>query len=179
MMQFFLAVIFAIILVSPPIDNYLDVVMARHALIQIPSLLLCGYLAGIKINTLSFNPYGLSGLIFFTGTLIFWMIPRSLDSTVLFNSIDQIMHLNMFVAGFFLRSSISLIPFMVKVVYLIQFIAMCAALGILYLSINSWLCAVYTIEQQKETGRGLLFISIAVFLLLIFWTIKTLKQQKT
>lgn len=176
MIHFFLAVIFAIILVSPPIDNYLDVVMARHVLIQIPSLLLLGYLAGIKKDTSGFNPYGLSGLIFFTGTIIFWMIPRSLDNAVLFNSIDQIMHLNMFIAGFFLRSSISLIPFMVKGVYLIQSIAMSTALGVLYLNYPSWVCAVYTIEQQKETGRGLLFISAAVFLLFVFWLIKTLKK---
>ncbi len=158
------------IIISPPIDNYLDASMMRHMIIQMPLLIFMGYLASrrlINIDLSSINPYGLTGIIFFLGSLGFWMIPHSLDRTIISNWTDMLMHFNMLLAGFFLGKSIGLMPFILRTAISIYFVGMLLSVSIIYLNYFSLLCASYTLEQQKETGVMLFWFSIGLILWLI------------
>ncbi|GMT48948.1 MAG: hypothetical protein IEMM0008_0487 [bacterium] len=166
-------------IISPPIDNYLDANMMRHMTIQIPSLIFMGYFASRRLTGIhlsDINPYGLTGIIFFIGSLSFWMIPHSLDETILSNWIDMLMHVNMILAGFFLGKSIRLMPFVLRTAVSIYFIGMLLSASIIYLNYFSLLCASYTLEQQKETGLMLFWLSIGLILWLIVWSARSLNK---
>ena len=158
-------------IVYPDIDIYLDSVMYRHLLIQIPSLILLGYLGGKRFLKGSaptgiereLNARGFSGLIFFTGVLIFWMLPLSIDSTVSSDLRDNLMHICMLFAGIFLASSERTAPPVLKSAYEIYFTAMIIAMGNIYAVYSELICASYTLEQQHQTGYFLLYLSPVLF----------------
>ncbi len=158
-----------LILVLPPVDPFLDAFMSRHMLLQMPLLVILGYLAGraMKIQLHRYNASGLAGLIFFVGTVVFWMIPHSLDTAVSDNRIDQIMHLHLLVAGWLLSKSLPLMPLILQMALWIYAIAMIFSLGLVYTTYNALICAVYTINQQKAVGQYLLWIGAVLFLLML------------
>ncbi|MDH5682640.1 MAG: hypothetical protein OEZ36_13705 [Spirochaetota bacterium] len=162
---------FFLILITPPVDNYLDANMSRHMLIQIPLLLLLGYVSGHRFrhSLFSSNNRGLPGFIFFVGTIIFWMIPRSLDEAALSNHIDTIMHFNMAIAGFALGHSASRLSFPLKGALAVYSLSMIISMGFAYSNYNSLICAAYNLNQQRELGSFLLYLSPVLFIALIIW----------
>ena len=158
-------------LITPPLDDYLDSVMSLHMLIQIPLLVVLGYVlkGKVKWNVESYNPYGLSGLILLIGTLLFWMIPHSIDMAVLLDRVDFIMHLNLVIAGFAFGQSHILMPFPLKAALAIYSLSMLITMGITYSNYESLLCATYSLEQQKELGFYILLLSPVGFVGLIIW----------
>ena len=158
-------------IVYPDIDIYLDSVMYRHLLIQIPFLILLGYMGGKRFFKGSaptgiereLNARGFSGLIFFTGVLIFWMLPLSIDSTVSSDLRDNLMHMCMLFAGILLASSERTAPPVLKSAYEIYFTAMIIAMGNIYAVYSELICASYTLEQQHQTGYFLLYLSPVLF----------------
>ncbi|MDH5681624.1 MAG: hypothetical protein OEZ36_08555, partial [Spirochaetota bacterium] len=171
MIYFFLWLSVLIVLVIPPVDKYLDANMSRHMLIQIPFLLVLGYLSGHRLRhkLISSNQRGLPGFIFFVGTMIFWMIPRSLDEAALSSLVDNMMHFNMLLAGFALGHSASRLTFPLKGALAIYGLSMIISMGFAYSNYNSLICAAYNLEQQRELGGYLLYLSPVLFIALIIW----------
>lgn len=169
MIRIFLWAVAALVLVSPPLDPFLDAAMARHVLLQIPALFFLGFIAGRSnwISVKRYNLLGLAGLVFFIGSLLFWMIPRSLDAAVSDNRIDQLMHLNIIAAGWALSKSLPLMPVIMRVALGMYGLTMIISLGAIYSSYDALICAVYSIGQQKETGWYLFRIAAALFLVLL------------
>ena len=166
------------LVLSPDVDNYFDQRMARQMLIQIPALLILGFIAGRY--TLRFiekvNENGITGLIIFIGSFLFWMLPRSLDLTVLSSTVDTIMHVNMLIAGFALGQSYPLLGFIIRMAVALLFISMLIVISMVYTNYSTLLCAVYTVEQQKEVGYYLFRGCGALLAGWVFWTIHTIKS---
>ena len=158
-----------ITIISPPIDSFLDASMSRHMLLQIPLLVGMGYAAGwlwpaARLRSPSMR---VSALIFAMGSLLFWMLPRSLDTAVTVTWVDQAMHANMLLVGWSLAISLPRLPFLAKMVLGVYGLAMALAAGAVYASAVVPVCSTYSVQQQNEAGILLLWIGAALFVLLL------------
>lgn len=163
-------VLFVAAIVSPPIDAFLDGSMLRHMLLQMPVLAALGYATACIWPSPGwrFESLRAAGLIFAMGTMVFWMLPRSLDAAANLPWIDQLMHLNMLGAGRALASAVPGLPFHWKMASGIYVLAMALTAGMIYTTAVVPVCATYSVRQQAATGILLLWIGGAGFVVLLF-----------
>ncbi len=143
--------------------------MSGHMLLQMPLLALLGYAAGrlwpgFRIRASS---HGVAAVLFGVGSLVFWMLPRSLDTAVTVAWVDQVMHLNMLTAGWFLAVGLPCLPFHTKVAFGVYALAMALAAGVVYVTAVVPVCANYSVQQQNEAGALLLWAGGVVFVILL------------
>lgn len=155
--------------VSPPFDAYLDGSMSRHMLLQMPLLVGLGYAAGKfrLITPLRLWSKPSTGLAFAMGTLLFWMLPRSLDTAVTLAWVDQLMHVNMLVAGGWLAFALPRLSFQAKMASGVYALAMSLAAGVIYKAAVVPVCATYSIRQQAVAGTLLLWVGSGLFMVLL------------
>ncbi len=105
--------------IHPAIDLFFDSTISRHMIFQPLVFILLGFLAGkkIKINFKSFNYFGISGLILFIGNYIFWMIPRTIDLTLVSEIWDKIFHFSFLISGIILNKSINRMSFFIRAAF--------------------------------------------------------------
>ncbi|MFZ2896402.1 MAG: hypothetical protein WA008_10755 [Saprospiraceae bacterium] len=166
-------------LLSFTLNEWLIETMPRHQLIQLPSMFFIGVLMGI---TASHHlkpdlPWSIAVLIFVMFSLLFWMIPHSIDYAVISPGFNRIMHANMLLAGFLTISSIRHTIPEVKIIFLGMVAAMIIAGGIALLSFNILLCSAFTIEQQKQTGTLLTLLGIALYFFMAFILFSSLSKK--
>ncbi len=144
--------------------------MPRHQLFQLPAIFLLGFFCGWKwLSSRRTNLYcGLSILVFIMFSFIFWMLPHSIDAAVIDIRFNRFMLLNMFAAGLLLYPVLKYIRFEVRILFLGMFAAMIIATGIALISFNILLCSAFNIEQQKETGAGMIKAGVLFFFLALF-----------
>ena len=155
--------------VSPPVDSFLDASMSRHMLLQMPLLAVLGYGAGLiwPIPRFRLASLGHSAIFFAMGSLVFWMLPRSLDTAVAVAWVDQVMHLNMLAAGWSLVIGLPRLSFHTKMAFGVYGLAMALTAGVVYVGAVVPVCSAYSIQQQNEAGALLLWIGGALFIVLI------------
>ena len=147
-------------------NQWFSETMVRHQILQLPSMIALGLIwgfnfKGLKVKDLS---WGITLLIFCMASLIFWMIPRSIDMTIVYPSFNRLMHVNMFLFGLILVAVFRKIIFEVKIVFLLMVSGMLLSSGITLRIFKIVLCSSFTLEQQKETGTYLLLIGLALFI---------------
>lgn len=139
--------------------------MPRHQLIQLPAMLTIGIISGFWFASY-FNTdtsWGIAIFIFVMASLVFWMLPHSIDKAVINLLFNRIMHVNMFVAGLLVVPAFRNVIFEVKIIFLGMLSAMIAATGIALTSFDILLCSAFDVFQQKSTGNKLIIIGIALF----------------
>lgn len=107
--------------------------------------------------------WGIGILIFIMASLVFWMLPHSVDLAVIRPSFNRIMHVNMLIAGFLLLPVLRSTIFEAKIIFCGMVSAMLIATGITLTSFDILLCSAFNIEQQKDTGFWLLIAGLAFF----------------
>lgn len=117
---------------------------------------------------------GIAVFIVAMSSLIFWMLPRSIDLAVIKPSFNRVMHLNMIVVGFFLLPAFRNMIFEVRIIFLGMISAMLAAVGIALTSFDILLCSAFDVFQQKYTGQKLIIIGVALFATTLFTFFKGL-----
>lgn len=172
-------VIIIFIVISPPLEMYFQATMSRLMLIQIPLLILLGFIAGksIKYGKNSWNYLGLNGLIFFMGSLSFWMLPSSFDEIIFNNFIKYAMYIDMIFAGFMLEKSLLHMNFITKISFCSYLLAMLASMGILYFNARFLICGAFTIDQQQILGRNLIIASFILFIFMLYWSVSLLNKN--
>jgi hypothetical protein len=157
--------LFAMLMV-PAVADRLESAMAGQMLVQIPLLILSGYLLGRAVD--GYYPSigqwidGLPGILLASFTLGFWMLPRSLDAAL----ISMPMEIGKY-ASLFLLCGLPLglvwhkLGFVAKAFVRINLLSMLAFLGWVYTASPVRVCNAYLIEQQQLTGRLLLSVCIA------------------
>ncbi|MBS1632923.1 MAG: hypothetical protein JST10_10165 [Bacteroidetes bacterium] len=147
-------------------NDWLSLTMPRHQLLQLPSLFFLGIILSQSFPGIHSKETasGIGVLILVMASLVFWMLPRSVDLAVLHPGFNRVMHCNMLFAGFMTIIVFRKIAFEVKIIFLGMFSAMLLATGITLRVFDLLLCSSFTIEQQKETG---LYLLIAASVLLI------------
>ncbi len=165
----------AALLTLPPVAGVLEACMVGHVVIQIPLLVMAGWLFGSAIKAAaaaktrallqSCNGEGIPGLLLAVFAALFWMLPRSLDATL----VEPVVELGKFVSvplliGLPLCLSWHRLPSIVRGFVWANLVSMLAALGWLYLEAPVRLCNSYLVDQQAMLGRALLLIAAAVAL---------------
>ncbi len=149
----------AIVLLSlNPLDPWLDSSMPRVVLLQMPAWFVLGWIQGRKRcwRLATVDPNGLGAFALAIFTIIFWMIPRSIDAVGSSDFADSLLHVSMLIAGFSLAVSFTRLPFVGKAAFAIMGASKVFALGIFYSKYTALLCGSFSLAQQKELGAWLL-----------------------
>lgn len=164
---FLLTIALLVWLVSFYWNSWLSATMMRHQVIQLPAMVLLGAATGLYFKKLRINALAtqISVLIILMTSIIFWMLPLSVDLAVIYTGYNRAMHLHMFVTGLVMVGVLRATLFEVKVAFLGMLAAMTLAVGITLYSFNILLCSSFNIWQQQEAGFYLMFLSGAIFLL--------------
>ena len=170
-----LGLIIAFWILSYTYNDWLCETMPRHQLIQLPSMILIGLILGkIFGNKIKLElQWSISILIIAAFSVVFWMIPRSIDLAVIHADFNRLMHVDMIITGFFIQSILKNTIPEVKITFLGMISSMTIATGIALTAFNLLLCSSFTMEQQKETGKLLIIIGI----LLYFFTLITFFRE--
>ncbi len=165
--------VLALGLAPPPVAQVLESSMVGHVVIQIPLLVLAGWLIGAALGTApgvrvfldEWNPAGIPGLLAAVFTALFWMLPRSLDQALADPAAELAKFASLpLLAGLPLGLSWGRLPTAARGFVWANLVSMLAALGWLYLDAPVRLCNAYLTDQQAMLGWVLLVIagSIAV-----------------
>ena len=175
-----LVIILSFYLMSFPLNGWLSATMPRHQIIQLPVMLVLGLILGTNFSRLIIKDlyWGIAVLIFIMASLTFWMLPRSIDLSVLDHSFNRAMHFNMLFAGVLLMAVLRGIILEIKILFLGMLSAMLLVTGFTLRTFDILLCSSFDIEQQKQTGLYWIIIGSLMFLLTFFIFFKAVGQPK-
>jgi len=153
----------------PQVAGMLESTMAGQMLIQIPLLIAAGYLIGryLERSVPWLHAYigGIPGLCLIVFTMLFWMLPRSLDSTLVSFPMELAKYLTLpLLAGVPLGIGWHRLGFIAKGFIWIHLISMIFLMSWLYASSPIRVCNRYLLEQQQSTGRILFGFGVAILL---------------
>lgn len=149
-----------------PLNPWLSLTMPRHQVMQMPAALLLGLALGIasrRVN-IAAPSWGIAVLVLAMGSLIFWMLPRSIDMAAIHPGLNRLMGANMLAAGFLIAITLRNMPFEVRIAFPGMLASMLLASGATLRSFSIQVCSSFTIEQQHETGLWLLLIGAALLI---------------
>jgi hypothetical protein len=163
------ALILYAVLLLPPVKHALDASMTTQMLVQIPLLIIAGYLSrdalpkGMLLEIAKWNHRGISGLLLASITAMLWMLPRLLDAAI----VDPVTVAAKFISlpllvGLPLGLSWPRMGFIVRGVFLLEVIATFFRLGWLYLISPVRLCSNYLLGDQQRLGEYMLAIGAAI-----------------
>lgn len=151
--------------------------MTAHMLVQIPLLVVVGWLlvpvlpARVAATTADWNHRGITGLVLATLAGAFWMLPRALDAAITDPLVDAAKYLSIPVLiGLTFGLSWPRAGFIVRGVFLLEFIATFFRLGWLYSIWPDRLCNNYLLGDQQRLGHYMILIGATLF----FWIAGTL-----
>ncbi|MGA9852867.1 MAG: hypothetical protein WBR15_08060 [Gammaproteobacteria bacterium] len=163
-----------IALLLPPVQHALTASMTAQMLVQIPLLIVVGWLLCSSfpqrlITTVNaWNHSGITGLLLAAFAAAFWMLPRSLDTA----ASEPLMMAAKFVSvplliGLPLGLSWPRMGFVVRGLFISELIAMFFRIGWVYLVSHIRLCSNYLLGDQQRTGEYMLMIGGAILLWVI------------
>ncbi len=152
-------------MISYPLNEWFSETMPRHQLMQLPAMLLLGIITGFRYSRYIKTgiPWGIAILILIMFSLIFWMLPHSIDIAVINPSFNRIMIVNMFVAGFLAITVLRQTLFEARIIFLGMVSVMVIATGITLITFDILLCSSFNIDQQKATGLRLIIAGIVFY----------------
>lgn len=159
-----------LILIIPPVRSFLESVMIVHMLIQLPLLILSGWLIGrFVVNRFhtffrNWNENGIPGILIVVFITTYWMIPRALDEALTFPSIEILKFITLPIVGLFLVDSWKKIKTLGRTFVFLNYLSMFGLMGWLYIDSPIQICNNYLVAEQKMLGYGFLFITIMMLL---------------
>lgn len=139
--------------------------MSTQMLLQIPLLIVAGWLlarvfpARALARVEPWNRRGITGVVLVTVVAAFWMLPRSLDAATSHPLMVAAKYLSVpLLVGLPLAVSWPRVGFVVRGVFLAEFVATFFRLGWLYLISPIRLCNNYALDDQQRLGRYMLVI---------------------
>jgi len=151
--------------------HMLEQSMASHMLVQIPLLLCAGVLFSIAMGTRQptpthethgYNAYGIAGLVFASGMVASWMVPRALDAAVEQLAWDSGKIFSLVAAGALAHRSWQRATTMVRAFVVGNSLWMNATIGLLLIDAPNRLCTSYTTNDQAIAGYGLVGIAVCI-----------------
>ena len=162
--------------VSPPVAAQLEVNMVWHVLLQLPMLILAGWLVArsLPARLLSaidrYNEYGIPGILIVTFVGLCWMIPRVLDAALQLPMVALAKYVSIpLLVGAPLALSWPHMHPIARAFVWIELLAMLLRLGWLYLVAPTRLCNNYTLSDQVLLGKLLLIIAATIA---VSWVIR-------
>ncbi|WP_085993274.1 hypothetical protein [Oceanobacillus senegalensis] len=173
MKQVGMGILLYIILVTLPIRNAMESLMIVHMLVQLPLLILVGWLVSKRqVKRLrSFfekvNANGVPGIILVLSLSIYWMLPRSLDEALTFTHVEFLKFISLPIVGVLLKDSWYKLRGFGKTFIFLDYLSMFGLLSWLYIDTPIQICNNYLLSQQQVLGWGLLFIVLIMILYML------------
>lgn len=161
------------VLILPPVAAYLESIMIIHMLVQLPLLIVSGWLlAKAVINRwtnflTAWNTNGVSGIILFVVITMYWMLPRALDEALTISYIEIFKYISLPLVGLLLRDSWNKLQTVGKSFIFLNYLSMFGLMAWLYIDSPIQICNNYLETQQKVLGWGFLVITIWMILYLV------------
>lgn len=166
-----IAALLLLVLSTPPVRHSLESSMTAQMLLQIPLLVVAGLLLPRSLPrralaiVAAWNHRGISTLVLASVTSAFWMLPRMLDAAVN----DPLVAIAKFLSvplliGLPFALGWPRMSFIVRGVFLVEFIATFFRLGWLYLIWPERLCNNYLLDDQQRLGQYMLLIGATLLL---------------
>ncbi len=166
-----------VILAVPPMQRFLEQSMVTHMLIQIPALIIIGWMIGKmlpenwKNKIAPWNRWGITGMALVIVIMTYWMLPRTLDAAVSEWEFELAKFITVPVMGIALNLSWPQLNPIAQGVLKLEFWATFMRLGWLYLDLPDRLCANYLLSDQRILGQLLLLGGSAWA---IAWTLRVM-----
>jgi hypothetical protein len=165
---------------APPLRSLIEQSMLWHMVIQMPTLVLGGWLVmGAIRNTAvpavmaAWNRYGLTGFIAAQAITAYWMLPLAIDRAVVLPAADGAKLVTLLACGALLRHSVDRAPAVLQLFFIGYAIPMMIWLGLYFASVDLRLCNAYSLESQVRAGHGLAALAVALGAL---WLAKLLRR---
>jgi hypothetical protein len=159
------------VLLAPPVRHVLEATMTTQMLLQMPLLVAVGALLRSALPThvvrlsADWDHRGITGLILASLAAAFWMLPRMLDSAVSQPTVDATRYLSVpLLIGLPFAISWPRMSFVVRGVFVLEFIATLFRMGWLYLIWPDRLCNNYLLDDQQRLGEYLVLMGVAACL---------------
>ncbi len=153
--------------------------MFWHMAIQMPLLLLTGWLIGLaypesaNIRVLQFFNYeGLSGMLLASFILAYWMLPSAIDQAVVRYDFDAFKVISLILCGLILQHFFLVSKPVVQLFFLGYSLSMLTWLGVYFATTELRLCNAYSLESQVLSGKALCALG-ATFGLGWLWKVVT------
>jgi hypothetical protein len=157
----------------------LEASMAWHMLLQMPAIFVAGVLvaqaatSGAQARANSFGAtllrrlrqadlHGLPGLLALSFLLSYWMIPKTLEHTLVSPLAEYGKFVSLFGGGLILRDCLSRANRMIQLFFVGNVAWMTAIVGLLYQDNSTRLCNFYLLDDQTLAGQGLVLLSVAL-----------------
>ncbi|TLS36842.1 hypothetical protein [Pseudalkalibacillus caeni] len=162
-------------LMLPPVADLLESIMIFHMHMQMPLLIVAGFLMG-KFFLLRFpaflekwNEDGIAGILLFVVINLYWMLPRTMDEALSVQMIEIFKFVSLpFLAGVPLRDSWMKLTTAVKNAVIILFSFLFVGLGLVYTLSPVELCNNYLLKEQVTLGWGFLTMAACFIVYLIY-----------
>jgi hypothetical protein len=156
--------------------------MLLHMTVELPLLLLSGVAAASWASDRSrlgrlyddFDVHGLLGAALVAGMSLFWMLPVSLDLSLLSTPLRLAKYASWWIAGLALRRTWPRLEDESLVFFVGNMSWMLATAGLLYQSSDTRLCVNYLLDDQLIAGQALVCGAV----LLGFWALARLVRSR-
>jgi hypothetical protein len=158
----------AISLSVPPLRSLIEQGMFWHMVVQMPLLILAGWLTMAAWQRRSAHPfgaswnvYGLNGFFLTFLILAYWMLPSAIDRAVVLPEADGLKLLTLFTAGALSKHAFDRSPSVLQLFFVALTVSMLIWLGVYFVTTELRLCNAYSLASQVSTGWGLIGLGIA------------------
>jgi len=167
-------VILYVCLAIPFVANFLESIMVTHMLIQMPLLIVSGWLMTSYIEerfdyiVKKWNKNGVAGIILVIIITTYWMIPRTMDEALQIPIVELFKFISLpFLVGCPLRLSWKRLSSVWRSFIGLNYISMFAFMAWLYIDSPVQICNNYLEIEQQLLGRGFLLITVAIVLYIL------------
>lgn len=168
---------FLTVLALPPVRSALEAGLVSHMLLQIPLLAYGGWLIGATTrnmvgNTLEdWDRHGVTGFVLAVCIALFWMLPRSIETSLEAPGHELAKFLSVPLAGFALACSYPRAPVLLRGLLLSHVVSMFGVLAWTFLAAPIRLCISYLASEQVTAGYVLLATGLV---LSTYWGVQLL-----
>ena len=159
----------AVALSVPPLRSIIEQSMAWHMVVQMPLLVLSGWMVARALPSYralrrlgEFNQFGLTGFILAQAITAYWMLPLAIDRAVVLPVFDVFKLASLFISGMLLADAFKRAPLAIQLFFMGYWVSMMAWLGVYLATTDLRLCNAYSLEGQIATGWGLLALGVAL-----------------
>ncbi|WP_188206327.1 hypothetical protein [Alkalibacillus aidingensis] len=185
MTQGFYGVLLLLFLFAPPVRDFLESIMILHMHMQMPMIIIAGFLIGDYLikkfpNFFSkWNENGIPGAVLLVFVTLYWMIPKTMDDALISYTWEVFKFISLaFLVGVPLRDSWKRLSDRVKDIVIIIFVFSFILMGALYIFSEQQLCNNYLQVEQLTLGWGFITMGICGIIYLIQeWFIDSSKYE--
>lgn len=185
MKQYTYGLLLLIILMLPPVSNLMESVMIIHMHMQMPLLVLAGFLMAryVQIRYPLFfekwNSNGLPGIILFVIITVYWMLPRAMDEALNSHNMQLFKFFSLtLLAGIPLRDSWNRLNSKGKAFIFVGYTILFVGMGWLYIYSPMQLCNNYLLIEQITLGWGFITMALCMLIYMLYLTFTDSSQYE-